>query len=125
MMHSHDLDPALLDDLVGSARLIREFMARTDRAAFAADRMTVAAVEWQMTVMGLAAGRVSAITRDRLPEIGWSAIVRFADRLTREYRDVKPDEVWAVASESASRVVRVLDPAGPHDVEESEREQTQ
>lgn len=110
MMQSDDPDPALLDDLVSSARLIREFTARTNRAAFAGDRMTVAAVEWQMIVMGRAAGRVSATTRDRLREIRWSAIASFADRLTREYREVKPDEVWTVAGESASTVVRVLDP---------------
>lgn len=113
MTRADDWDLPLLYDMVSSARLVREFTADTNRSAFAADRMTVSAVEWQMTVMGRAAERVSNNTRDRLPEIGWTQMARFADRLVREYRDVKPDEVWAAANDSASTVVRVLDSALP------------
>jgi uncharacterized protein with HEPN domain len=111
MIRADDRDLSLLHDMVSSARLVGEFTADTNRTAFADDRMTVSAVEWQMIVMGRAAGAVSGTTRARLPELGWTAMAGFADRLVRRYRDVKPDEVWTAASESASTVVRVLDPA--------------
>lgn len=106
-----DRDLSLLHDLVISARHGREFTAEMNQGAFATDRMAVAAVEWRLTVMGLAAGRVSATTRARFPEIGWTAMAGFAERIVREYRDVKPDEVWTMAGESAPTVIRVLDPA--------------
>ena len=46
-----DRDLSLLHDMVISARHVREFTAEMNQGAFATDRMAVAAVEWQLTVM--------------------------------------------------------------------------
>jgi uncharacterized protein with HEPN domain len=49
-----------------------------------------------LEVLGEAAGRVSATTRDAHPEIPWREITGMRRRLIHGYADVRLDLVWMV-----------------------------
>lgn len=107
-----DRNPALLDEMVESARLAREFTAGKTPEQFAGDRKSVSAVSHVLGEIGRAAGKISPDLRERHPRIDWLGMARFADRLLYEYRDVSASEVWRKAQDVV-RLIPVLEPLIP------------
>lgn len=65
-------DEAVLLDLARAARLVLEFKAGMDEAAFLDDLKTQSSVLHQLMVMGEAVKRLSTEFRDQHPEIPWT-----------------------------------------------------
>jgi len=107
-----DRNPALLFEMVESARLAQEFTAGITPEQFARDRMSVSAVSRVLGEMGRAAGKVSADVQAQHQDIDWLGMAAFADRLLQEYWAVSPDEVWAAAN-SAVEAIPILEPLVP------------
>lgn len=59
-----------------------------------ADRMLELALVRLMEIIGEAAGRVTAETRAKLPQIPWSDVVAMRNRLIHGYDSVDHDILW-------------------------------
>lgn len=67
---------------------------RPGREVFFADRMMQDAVIRNFEIIGEAAKRVSAATREKAPEIPWRRIADFRDVLIHQYEGVDLEETW-------------------------------
>ena len=112
-MRAEARDPALLFQMVDSARRALEFTAGLDYDTFAADRMTRSAVEAVLGTMGRAAAKVSEGGRKAAPEVEWDRLADFAEYLIREYRKVTPEEVWREVQQAVPTVIRAIEPLIP------------
>ena len=106
-------DAALLLDMLLAARDAREFVEGLDEAAFLASRLHQNAAIRSLEVLGEAAGRVSAATRDALPEIPWREITGMRHRLIHGDADVRLDLVWMVLRDRLTRLIAILDELVP------------
>jgi uncharacterized protein with HEPN domain len=108
-------DAALLLDMLLAARDAREFVEGLDEAAFLASRLHQNAAIRSLEILGEAAGRVSATTRDAHPEIPWREITGMRHRLIHGYADVRLDLVWMVLCDRLNRLIAILDELVPRE----------
>jgi uncharacterized protein with HEPN domain len=86
-----------LTDIVESADHIQTFLAGIDFEAFLNSEIIRSAVAQKLAVIGEAAGRISAATRNRAPQVPWPQIVAFRNILVHAYFGIDWEEVWRVA----------------------------
>jgi uncharacterized protein with HEPN domain len=89
-------DTALLLDMLLAAQDARGFIADITEARFTASRLHQNAVIRSLEVVGEAAGKVSAETRDGHPEIPWRNITGMRHRLIHGYAEARIGLVWSV-----------------------------
>jgi uncharacterized protein with HEPN domain len=65
------------------------------------DKMLAFALVHALQIAGEAAGRVSAETRKRHPEVPWASMIGMRHRLVHAYFDINLDILWATAVEAA------------------------
>jgi uncharacterized protein with HEPN domain len=66
-------------------------------------------------VIGEAARRVSARTREAHPEIPWADIVGIRSKIVHDYMNVDEDIVWEVVTGDLPALVSVLERLAPGD----------
>ncbi len=108
-----DRDQPTLHDIVAAGRLIRQFIAGMDRAAFLADPKTQSAVIHQLLIIGEATKRLSDAFRSMHPEIPWPKIARTRDMLIHHYEGVDLHEVWKIAHADIPTLLAALEPLMP------------
>jgi uncharacterized protein with HEPN domain len=111
-------DEANLLDIERALRLILEFTAGMDQAAFSQDLKTQSAVLHQLMVIGEAVKRLSSEFRDAHPAIPWRLIAGMRDRLIHHYDEVDLDEVWRVIEKDMTELITWLEqhlPSQSHD----------
>jgi uncharacterized protein with HEPN domain len=86
-----------LTDIVESADHIQAFLAGIDFEAFLNSEIIRSAIAQKLAVIGEAAGRISAATRNRAPQVPWPQIVAFRNILVHAYFGIDWEEVWRVA----------------------------
>lgn len=86
-------------DILTCYQETQEFTQGLDFNAFAQDRKTVNAVVRSLEVMGEAAKRIPAETREKYPKIPWKKITSMRDKLIHEYSGVDLEIVWGVVKE--------------------------
>ncbi|MEO7995034.1 MAG: HepT-like ribonuclease domain-containing protein [bacterium] len=69
--------------------------------SFRLNSMAIAAVDWQIVVMGEASKRMSAEFQAEHPEVPWSELARTRDRIAHGYDRISLPKVWEIASELA------------------------
>ena len=106
-------DETTLLDIATAARLVMEFTAGMDRAAFLDDIKTQSSVLHQLMVLGEAVKRLSDGFRARHPEIPWTLMAGMRDKLIHGYDIVDLEEVWKTASRDVPDLLRWLDPRLP------------
>ena len=106
-------DETTLLDIATAARLVVEFTAGMDRAAFLDDIKTQSSVLHQLMVLGEAVKRLSDGFRARHPEIPWMLMAGMRDKLIHGYDIVDLEEVWKTASRDVPDLLRWLDPRLP------------
>jgi uncharacterized protein with HEPN domain len=72
------------------------------------DRMLFLATIQAIEIIGEAASRVSANTRERAPAIPWGDIIGMRNRLTHVYFDVNSDIVWQSTTEELPELLPKL-----------------
>lgn len=75
------------------------------RNAFMADPKTQDAVLRSFEVVGEAAKRVSASTRDRAPSVPWRSVAGLRDKLIHHYFGVNLEIVWNVVERDVPALV--------------------
>ena len=103
-----DEDRVRIRHMLDAAEEVIGFISGRERADLDSDRMLLFAVVRGIEIIGEAATKVSAGTRDLSPEIPWAAIVTMRHRLVHGYFDVDPDIVWRTATEEVPALVPPL-----------------
>lgn len=91
-------DQVLLKDMADHARRAIEACRSRSRADLDTDLVLAAALERFIEIIGEAASRVSAPTRDAHTEVPWTEIVGMRNRLVHGYASVDHDVLWAVVT---------------------------
>lgn len=91
-------DDVLLRDMLDHARRANDAIAARSRADLETDPVLAAALERFIEVIGEAASKVSASTRESAPEIPWHQVIGMRNRLVHGYASVDHDIVWDVVS---------------------------
>ncbi|NER21315.1 MAG: DUF86 domain-containing protein [Symploca sp. SIO1B1] len=83
-------------DMLQSAELIITYTAQCSKSEFVNNVQLQDSVIRRLLVIAEAARRVSAATRQGLPNISWQEINGMRNRLVHEYDDVNLNIVWDV-----------------------------
>ncbi len=105
-------DEATLLDLAKAIRLVREFTAGMDYAAFQGDVKTQSAVLHQLLILGEAVKRLSDEFCSRYPEVPWRLIAGLRDKF-HHYDNVDFDEVWRVIERDIPHLAEQIEPLLP------------
>ena len=104
-------DAVLLSDMRDVAGKAIAAARSRQRSDLDSDDVFAAAMERFIEVIGEAASRVSAPTRERLSVVPWHEIVGMRNRLIHGYAPVDHDVVWAVVTLDLPTLVAALDAA--------------
>jgi uncharacterized protein with HEPN domain len=86
----------LLDDMLQSALKIKRYTRGIDYDSFIADDKTIDAVVRNFEIIGEAANRIDPDLRDCNPEIEWTRIKGFRNRIVHDYFGIDYEIVWSI-----------------------------
>jgi len=81
---------------------------RMTRESFLADRTMQHAVIRCLTVVGEAANRVSAETRDSLSEVAWGEAVGLRNVLVHDYQRIDLSRIWTIVETDLPPLLNAL-----------------
>ncbi|MGD9995224.1 MAG: DUF86 domain-containing protein [Salinivirgaceae bacterium] len=99
----------LLDDMLQSARKIKQYTKDLDYNAFLADDKTIDAVVRNFEIIGEAANRIDPDFRDENPEIEWKRIRGFRNRIVHDYFGIDYEIVWSIIETYLDELIDWLD----------------
>ncbi len=94
--------------MIEAAEAACAFVSGRTRGDLDTDRMLAFALARAIEVVGEAAGRVSAPTRETETDIPWSRIVSMRNRLIHAYFDIDHEVVWQTATVELPRLLPLL-----------------
>ncbi|MCF6284906.1 MAG: DUF86 domain-containing protein [Candidatus Hydrogenedentes bacterium] len=103
---------AHLWDMLDAARAVLEFVHGRRFEDLLSNRMLRSAVERNIEIIGEAARRVSADTRDSLPDIPWRAIIGLRNVLVHEYDEIRHEILWKLCGGELPLLIRQLEATG-------------
>jgi uncharacterized protein with HEPN domain len=109
-MPPEDRDPALLWDMLESARQVREFVRGQTLEHYRENLMLRRAVERSIEIIGEAARGISEEFKTRHPEIPWQAITAQRHVLAHEYGEIDDARIWRVAMIRVPELIPLLEP---------------
>lgn len=101
-------DNSYLEDIRLAAERVAQHIAGMTKSEFLADEKTRAAVEREITIMGEAAGRVSAELKSGHPDVQWARLVKLRNFYIHGYDRLSSAEVWGTATRLVPRVGRLV-----------------
>ena len=101
-------DRVRLLQMIEAAETACGFVSGKVRSDLDADRMLVFALVRAIEIVGEAASRVSATTRDVAADIPWTSVVSMRNRLIHAYFDVDHEVVWKTATEELPQLLQKL-----------------
>jgi uncharacterized protein with HEPN domain len=101
-------DLGYLEDMRLHANDALAIAHRIGRESFLSDRTMQHAVIRCLTVVGEAANRVSAETRDALPDVTWGEAVGLRNVLVHEYQRIDLSHVWTIVETDLPPLVNAL-----------------
>ena len=102
-------DRVLLTDMADHARRAINACHGRRRDEMETDPVLAAALERFIEVIGEAASKVSAASRERLMEVPWVEIIGMRNRLVHGYASVDHDVVWTVVTRDLPALVAALE----------------
>lgn len=106
-------DPALVLDMMDSARAIVEMVSGMAYTDYAGDRRTRRAIEREVEIIGEAARKVSQAFQNAHPEVPWRKIVAQRHKLAHEYGEIEDEILWRVATVHIPELIDLLAPLLP------------
>lgn len=107
-MTRHD-DRLSLRQMLDHAAEARQLATGRARAELDQDRVFALALTRLLEILGEAAGRVSAQTRDEHSNVPWSAIVGLRNRLIHGYDQVDYDVLWNIIERDLPPLIAALE----------------
>lgn len=104
-------DVLLIREMIDAAEQAQRLVEGFTAAEVDADRMRRDSLLWNFTVLGEAAGAVSATTRDRFPDIPWRTPPRLRNRIVHGYWSVDTAILHTTATDNLDDLVRQLSSA--------------
>ncbi len=101
-------DRIRIADMIGAAETARDFISGRTRRDLDTDLMLVFALVRAIEIVGEAASRVSAATRQVTADIPWTLIVSMRNRLIHGYSDINHEVVWKTAMEELPELLPKL-----------------
>lgn len=105
-------------DILGSAQLLRTYLEGVTRDAFMRNVQLQDSVIRRLEIIGEAASRISALFRERHPEIPWSRMIGMRNRMIHTYDAVDLDIVWTTAHERIPELLLLIKPLDPPESDE-------
>ena len=102
-------EDALLLDMLLAAREAQEMAREATFSDFRQDRTLQLAILKAVEIVGEAASRISAETRELNPDIPWTDIVGMRNRLVHGYFDVNLTRVWETVERDIPRLIGQLE----------------
>lgn len=97
--------------MLEAARAAIRFVNGKNRADLETDELLLFAIIRAIEVLGEAASRVSAETRNELAAVPWSEMVGMRNRLIHGYFTINKDIVWQTATEELAPLEALLSDA--------------
>lgn len=94
--------------MVDFLKAAERFATGRSRADLDTDEMLMFALVRAIEVVGEAASKVSAETRERHPEIPWALVIGMRHRLVHAYVDINRDILWATVTKAAPDLLQRL-----------------
>ena len=101
-------DEVRIRHMVDAAATALRFVEGKDRFALDQDEMLVLALTKLVEIVGEAAKQVTAETRDRHPDVSWSAAARMRVHLIHHYFDIDLDVLWSTVETDMPALLAVL-----------------
>ena len=101
-------DIVRLQHMLDAAETAIEFMQGRDRSALEHDRMLLFAVVRAVEILGEAASKVTAETRERHADLPWRAASSMRNRLIHGYFDIDREIVWVTVTAELPALVEKL-----------------
>jgi uncharacterized protein with HEPN domain len=108
-MAVEERDKAFLADMLAAARDARMLAGGLSFEALMGDLRTRLALERTLELVGEAARRVSAATREANPQVPWKGIIGTRNALAHEYGAIDYRRLHATASEGVPKLVEALE----------------
>ena len=108
-----DRDTPHIVDIVGSARLVQAYLEGVAQEDFVRNVQLQDSVIRRLEIIGEAAGRVSAVFRERYPAIPWGRMVGMRNRMIHTYDAVDLDIVWTTARDRIPELLALIEPLVP------------
>ncbi len=96
--------------MIEAADTVRAFIVGRSRDDLDNDRMLLFALVRAIEIIGEAASRVSAPTREALPHVPWVRATAMRNRLIHAYFDIDHDILWRTAVEEIPSLLTLLRP---------------
>ncbi len=104
-----DPDRIRLRHMLDAATEALAFAAGRTKPDLLADRQLALALIKEIEIVGEAASRISAETKEEQPDIPWSAIVGMRNRLIHAYAEIDLEVVWSAVATDLPRLVRIVE----------------
>jgi len=104
-----DLQQALLQDLLDSARVIRRYLEGVNRESFMADMEKQDAVLRRFEIIGEAASRLSPETQALFPGLPFRAMRGMRNIIAHDYGEVDIDQVWRTAATDLAPLIATIE----------------
>lgn len=104
-------EPSLLvSDILESAYRILDYTEGLNFEDFTKDSKTMDAVIRNFEIIGEAANRLPVDFKDRFPEIDWTRIRGFRNRITHDYFGIDYSIVWEIKEKFLPQMITQLQP---------------
>jgi uncharacterized protein with HEPN domain len=101
-------DILLLTEMIDAAEQARRLTADITVSQLETDRQRRDALLWNFTVLGEAAGQLSAQLTDRFPDIAWQQPMRLRNRIVHGYWSIDLEVLHTTAAEQLPAFVASL-----------------
>jgi uncharacterized protein with HEPN domain len=95
-------DILLLTEMIDAAEQAQQLTANVTVSELESDRQRRDALLWNFTVLGEAAGQLSAELKDRFPDIPWQQPMRLRNRIVHGYWSIDLEVLHTTATEQLS-----------------------
>jgi uncharacterized protein with HEPN domain len=98
-------DEARIRHMIEMAEAAAQMTVGRSEEALEQDLVLRLALARALEVLGEAASRLSADTRERAPDVPWREIIGMRNRLVHAYFDIDPAIMWKTATVSAPAIL--------------------
>lgn len=106
---SMQIDRVRLQHMREAAQEVITFIDGRQRSDLDTDKMLLRALSMSIGIIGEAANRVTAQTRNKAPDIPWSAIIATRNFLFHEYFRIDANLLWETAIQSIPPLIPQID----------------